>query len=360
MKGPIFILFILSGFLGMSQRPVHQYVSFQPTDELPKGINSERAAVIFSVPTKDIDGFQQEEDVTQLIRQVHKALITMGIDPIFYLSDVNFTASFNARKSYVELFNQRRVKNIIFLTKSNGKYTIIMSPYNGSPRLIKDGSDAFFMDGADLYQLLLSIGKEVRRADQFKGNFLIPERPNMLNGVSTVENSLLKNYPGILRRSKLAVERFSPLDSTSVSDADALLQIKAYNREVKNKNVELEEIMKTYPYEYELIDPMSDDELKRKRYQFLLRSVVSSAATVKQMLGYDVLPSETVFASIIPVMPDQTRTKTIPREAIVCKFFIRQNISKNVHVGEWDADETWQEALKNMIGNLTQELRVKN
>ena len=64
--------------------------------------------------------------------------------------------------------------------------------------------------------------------------------------------------------------------------------------------------------------------------------------------------------TIIPIMPDQTRVKTIPRDAIVSKFYVRQNISKNVHVGEWDADVTWQEALTNMIGNLSQELNVKN
>ena len=235
-----------------------------------------------------------------------------------------------------------------------------MAPFSGDSRLIKDGNEAFFLTANDLYGLLLGVGKEVRRADQEKNNFLIPERPNVLSGLSIVENTLLKNYPGILRRSKLAVERFSLLDSTNISDVEALANVKKYNREVLAKNRELEEIIKSYPYDYELIDHMSDDDLKRNRYQFLLRSVRASASIVKQMLDYEVLPSETGFVSIIPIMPDQTRVKTIPRDAIVSKFYVRQNISKNVHVGEWDADVTWQEALTNMIGNLSQELNVKN
>ena len=207
---------------------------------------------------------------------------------------------------------------------------------------------------------MVNVGKEIRRADQVKQNFLIPDKPNVLEGLSTVENTLLKNYPGILRRSKLAVERFSMLDTTNISDQQVLANIRSYNQAVKAKNIELDTIMKSYPYEYELIDALSDDELKRRRYQFVLRSISASASTVKQMLDYDIPANVTDFVSVIPVMPDQTRVKTLPRDAFVYKFYIRQNISKNVHVGEWDADVTWQSALNNMIGNLTQELNIKN
>lgn len=341
------------------QTPIYDFVSFKKTLTVPKLINSERSAVIFSVPEVR-DEFVKVGKHENLLARTHKAFITMGIDAVFYLNDINYTASNNARQSYVELFKQRRIKNIIFITETNTGYELLMAPFSGDSRLIRDGVDAFFIQANDLYGLLLSVGKEVRRADLEKNNFLIPEKPNVLRGLSIVENTLLKNYPGILRRSKLAVERFSILDSTNISDTDVLANVKKYNKIVASKNKELEEIMKSYPYEYEIINPMSDDDLKRNRYQFLLRSVRSSADIVKQMLDYDVLPSETGFVSIIPVMPDQTRVKTIPRDAIVTKFYVRQNISKNVHVGEWDADVTWQKALNNMIGNLTQELNVKN
>ena len=66
----------------------------------------------------------------------------------------------------------------------------------------------------------------------------------------------------------------------------------------------------------------------------------------------------TDYISTIPIMPDQTKAKPIPRDALVYKFYIRQNISKNIHVGVWDADITWQDALRNMIGNLIQEHNV--
>lgn len=355
-----FSTFLFSILVGLNaQTPIYKYVSYNKTLTVPADLSSERTAVLFSVPNKKGD-FVEVGEYQKLLSVVHKAFVTMGIDAIFYLNELNFTASHSARNSYTELFNARRVQNVIFITQHAGGYEFLMAPYDGTNRLIKDGSDVFYMENGELYSLLLNVGKEVRRADQELYNFLIPEKPNYLEGLSIVENTLLKNYPGILRRSKLAVERFSPLDTNGISNTTVLQNIRLYNRQVAQKNKELERILEKYPYEYELINPMTDDEMKRKRYQFLLRSVTSSAGIVKQMLDYEVSPNETGFVSVIPLMPDQTRVKTIPRNAIVHKFYIRQNISKNVHVGEWDADVTWQEALNNMIGNLTQEFTLKN
>ncbi|SNS45697.1 hypothetical protein SAMN05421640_0226 [Ekhidna lutea] len=358
----IFLLtiFALMASVLAGQSPIYDYVSFNKTLKIPKDLSRERTAVIFSVPHEKNNGYDMVGDHQKMLNQVHKGFVTMGIDAIFYLNDLNLTANKVALLSYVELFNKRGVKNVIFLTKQTMGYEFIMAPYDGTIRFIKDGSDVFYAEDTDLYDLLLKVGKEIRRADQELYNFLIPEKPNYLQGVSIVENTLLKNYPGILRRSKLAVERFSLLDTTNISDERVMENIRVYNNEIKRRNADLEKIMGSYPYEYEMINTMSDDELKRNRYQFLLRHVRSSAKNVKQMLDYEVLPSETDFVSVIPVMPDQTRVKTIPKDAIVYKFYVRQNISKNVHVGEWDADVTWQEALSNMIGNLTQELNIRN
>ncbi|MEO9482901.1 MAG: hypothetical protein ABJG47_05620 [Ekhidna sp.] len=352
------ILFGIASYI-IGQTPIYDFVSFNKTLNVPANLNSERSAVIFSVPEKEAD-FIEVGDHEKLLTQVHKAFVTMGIDALFYLNEQNFTASNNSRFSYSALFNKRKIKTIIFLTQTAGGFKILMAPFDGTSRLMSDGADVFYMESDQLYSLLLNVGREIRRADQELYNFLIPEKPNYLHGLSIVENTLLKNYPGILRRSKLAVERFAPLDSTNISDPSVLSRIKKYNLEVADKNKELAQIMSLYPYEYILVDKMPDDELKRNRYQFILRSVKSSAGIVKQMLDYEVMASETGFVSVIPVMPDQTRVKTIPRNAIVHKFYIRQNISKNVHVGEWDADVSWQEALKNMIGNLSQELNIKN
>lgn len=358
MKIALFIFFSFFGFSLLGQSPIYDFISFNEGLNVPKDLNSERSVVIFSVPDK-INEFKKVGDYESMISKIHHAFVKMGVDVVLYVSELNLTASHSALLSYVEIFNNRRIKNIIFVTQKNEQYELLMAPFSENKQFINEGANVFYMKKDDLHTLLLNVGREIRRADQPLKNFLIPEKPTYLQGISIVEKTLLKNYPGILRRSKLAVERFTYLDTTNITDSKILNRVKVYNEEIKQKNMELEQIITAYPYEYELIDPMTDDEMKRKRYQFLLRSVRSSAKSVKQMLNYDVLPSETDFVSVIPVMPDQTRTKSIPKDALVYKFYVRQNISLNVHVGEWDADITWQEALNNMIGNLTQELRTK-
>ena len=115
----------------------------------------------------------------------------------------------------------------------------------------------------------------------------------------------------------------------------------------------LEDIMKSYPYDYEIIDPMSNEDHLRKRHQFVLRSLSGQLSIVRNMLNYE--NEKAYYVSTIPIMPNQTTKKKIPDDAIVYKFYVRQNISKNIHAGVWDADVTWQEALKNLIGNLIQQ-----
>lgn len=357
MRPFLFLISQLLFFNAYAQDPAYEFASFNRSLSIPAGVNSQRSAVIFSVPD-EVGDVRKVGDYEAFIEQAHRAFTTMKIDAVLYLNNHLFSASTASKKAYIKLFNKRKVKSLIFLSKSNDGYEVMIAPYSGDEQLIKAGADVFFHQETQLSNLMLTLGKEIRRAEQQQLNFLIPEKPNYLDGVSIVENTLLQNYPGILRRSKLAIERFALLDTVNVAP-ESLQKIQVYNQAIRQKNEELESIVASfYPYEWEMIDYLEDEQLKRKRYQFVLRSISGPAKSVRRMLDYKALDSETAFASVIPVMPDQQRVKTLAENAQVHKFFIRQNISKNVHVGEWDADETWQDALNNMIGNLIQELNV--
>ena len=74
------------------------------------------------------------------------------------------------------------------------------------------------------------------------------------------------------------------------------------------------------------------------------RNVVS-----KEILGYDMTKSESALASV--TFPnDAMQLKTIPAETLVYKFYFRHIDSGNVYLGtKWDADVTWQEALRNYL-----------
>lgn len=352
MRALLSALAFLLLFMGFSQIPLYHFRELEKTLTVPSNINRERTVVIVQVP--DIkDEFIKVGAWESLSSQAHKAFITMGIDPILYLNHYDLLASDQSLEIYSELFSKRRVKNLLFITQTPDSFELIMAPFDGTKNLVANGAEAFYMTDPELYQLLLKTGKEIRRADYEIFNFLVPEKPNFLAGISIIDKTQLKNYPGILRRSTLAVERFALMPSPDGINNELQIKIEQYNDGIKRMNEELELLIKDYPYDYVIIDPMSDQDLLRNKHQFILRSIHGQAKTLREMLDYKVDASETDFISVIPIIPDQTRAKRVPRNALVHKFYIKQNISKNVHVGEWDADETWQAALSNMIGNLT-------
>ena len=340
-----------------AQVPIYKYLNFETSLSVPETINSERTAVIVHVPDEN-DDFRKVGNWEALSEKAHQAFVKMGIDAIFYLNHYALAISEKSKASYQKLFDQRKIENIIFLTQSSSGYEIMICKYSGSTSFISSEKTVFYHQSERLYDLLIQTGIEIKRADYEAENFLIPEKPSFVSGISIVEKSVLKNYPGILRRSKLVVERIGKLTVPESTNDEIRQKIGRYNEAVDEKNKVFEKLMESYPYEYTFIEPMSDEDLLRNRYQFVLRFVSGQASTLRQMLDYSVSESETDYVSTIPIMPDQTRAKPIPKDAIIHKFYIRQNISKNIHVGVWDADVTWEEALNNMIGNLIQEHNV--
>lgn len=350
-------LFFLLSFIAVGQIPLYDFRDIQKSLNIPRTINSERSVVIVHVQDQ-INGVTKVGNWQKPSEEAHRAFITMGVDVVTYINHYDLVASSNSKTAYSELFNRRNIKNILFLIQKENSYELIVAPYNGKPSFIDNGIEVFASESNQLYDVLLQTGREIKRRDYEKENFLIPAKPNFGTGISILEKSLLKNYPGILRRTKLSVERFAKLEVPKNASDETTKKIEEYNQKIDEKNIELDTLMKGYPYEYELIEPMSDEDLLRSRRQFVLRCISGQAKTLRLMLDYSVDPGETDFVSIIPIMPDQTKAKPIDKSAIVHKFYIRQNISKNIHVGEWDADNTWQAALRNMIGNLIQEHNV--
>ena len=83
---------------------------------------------------------------------------------------------------------------------------------------------------------MIATAKEVKRSDYEITNFLIPDKPIYIDGISVVEKLLLKNYPGILRRNKLFVERFNKRTVPENSTSPLGLQIQSYNEQIDKKN----------------------------------------------------------------------------------------------------------------------------
>ena len=153
----------------------------------------------------------------------------------------------------------------------------------------------------------------------------------LMLAVAPIAASASNNYPDRLRRLTLGVPRLP-------------------NEE---ENEQLIRILDAYPYEYELFDYRDDEDAFRQGYQYILQRMTSAGSSVKKLLNYQTIEEETDYISTVKGEVERTELKTIPVDARITKFYIRQTVTAEVHVGtEWDADTDWQSALANYLNNL--------
>ncbi len=346
-------LFVAHCFLSVAQTPIYEFRDLEEGNFIPSDLNSTRSAVFISMPPKN-GSYYTEDDWKAFSGQVHNYLYKMGIDVIIYINSNDFSSGNSSRNFYQTTLTRRKIKNLIFVTKTKTGVELLCTMYNGRPSLIGNNQKVYKRKATGLHRVMIDFGREVKRAENPMQSFLIPDKPTFLDALSIVEKSNLKNYPGQIRRNKMAIEKFSKIPNVENASPELVSRINSYNQQVEVKNQELEQLLKDFPYEIEFIDYMSDEDLLRRRFQFVLRNIYSSGESIRSMLKYEPSSSEAGYVSVIPIMPDNTNIKTFPKNALLHKFYIRQNIAKNVYVGEWDADESWQQALTNFIGNMTQ------
>jgi hypothetical protein len=115
-----------------------------------------------------------------------------------------------------------------------------------------------------------------------------------------------------------------------------------------------------YPLKYKITEPgISEQELRKKGSMYVLCYVYSRGSVAKKLLGYDNSKSETALVSMMYPDNGQPQLKNIPAEAFVYKFYIKHIDSGNVFLGtKWDADTTWDQALKNQIRGFKTELKL--
>ncbi|MEQ9302292.1 MAG: hypothetical protein RJQ14_00140, partial [Marinoscillum sp.] len=78
----------------------------------------------------------------------------------------------------------------------------------------------------------------------------------------------------------------------------------------------------------------------------------SIGKSIKRILNYQGLKTETHYVSSTFDAVGKSTLERISVDANVTKYYIKQTIVKDVHTGEWDADATWELALRNFVLNL--------
>lgn len=322
-----------------------------PSDGVPEGLTSERCFVALKMPTKE-DAYYTRGDWKKLAAEVHYSLRRIGIDAIGYSYLDDLDAGPEMKKVYLDILNDRQVRILISLEQTADGYTLAIVPFDPSSYM-PTFSKSWVMSSTDLENIFLSLGRQVLRQDLDRSNFIIPEGPEFLAGISIYGGTRYSNYPSRLQSLNLAVVPFQKIDPLQVPN-EARDAVQKYNRRVDLKNARLGEILKAYPFKYDLVDEIEPKVLYDKGYQYVLLSAKGSAAAVRKLLGYDkdgATPKE--YETVWVDNEGGKSALYIPAQATVIKYYIKQTAVNDLHVGdEWDASVDWEQSIHNFLENL--------
>ncbi|MEQ8547831.1 MAG: hypothetical protein RIC03_07985 [Cyclobacteriaceae bacterium] len=326
------------------------------SDQLPINITSERSVVIVYKPLLSKKGFSLKGDWKELVENYQKGFRQIGVDVVYALHYADLNGGPEVSGAFSEVLEKRQIKNLIFIKIDETGFInrLIITSYNGKADLIDNGQPCWVTESGEVKTVLLRLGRQVLRQEVDRSNFLIPEIPEYLDEFRLFSGTRYENYSSRLKSQKLAVIKFDGLPPTT------LLGNKSYNEKLEELNNRLASMMERYPFEYELVNYQTDQELYDQGFQFSIMPLTNTNRNVKKMLNYNPSDQETEFVSMIPES-ENVKVKRIPSEAVVTKYYIKQTIVKDLHVGDnWDADVTWDKALENFLFHLRKSFDISN
>ncbi len=338
MRRVLFWIIILTGSVSLTfgqNTDIHarlQSLNIQTT--FPENLLKTRTIAFYVVTPKQTRPYIRG-DWKSLAKKVQPGFKRAGLDAVlhYYLEDI-----FSGKESYntfLDYFDDRDVKNAAFIFEENGYYTITITGLQDRQHLIKKGQTAWQIKGKDLNAMLNDLYRACANSGLERENWLIlevPEYGEMINPIKAKRNEF---YDLNFSSEKLAVPM--NLDTAQLS-----------------------KVLTTYPYKWGFVDPdIPEKELRSQGYQYILYAVNSTGKAVKEMLDYQTTDAETDYIS--EVMVDRKLgVHSYNIHTPVYKYYIKHIYSGNVFLGKrWDAAPNWQQALKNYINNLRNEL-VKN
>ncbi|MFY0653550.1 MAG: hypothetical protein JXQ96_16015 [Cyclobacteriaceae bacterium] len=336
------------------------------TNELPEDLLSTKTAVLVAYPSIAKRN-PERGDWKSFAERSHAWFKRMGVDAVGYYFQRDFMSGQDAAIFFAKEMKGRGVNNIIFLSResnvASGEYNIIVTPFNGEASVISDGQKAYKVEGADLSSVLKIFGNKAYRSKQAKTNFLIPDFPEFFEKADIINGRRIPSYARDLKVRKLAILKFDSIktndENLNASQSGNAANIRTYNSEVARNNKKLESVMQSYPLEYTITEPTSNDALYKKGFQYVLLRLNTTGSNVRQLLGYEIDPTVSDYITVRN-RNGSSSMQSISINSPVHKYYVKHLYTGDVYTGaDWDADLTWEEALKNFIQNMKDDLKLK-
>lgn len=270
------------------------------------------------------------------LQEVQLSFQRTGIDAVAYFETDLLLAGRDVATSYAYYFNQRDIVNLIFFSTKNNRYETYITRFNGKDTFVDMNQQSWYAEDGNLDELL----KKIYRASGSltKGNFLIIDSPETKLPVHIISGRRSEFFAIDLKVDPLAVPK------TGEPSIDQ----------------ELESIFLMYPFKYTLTEPgLSEKELRQKGSLYVLCFIHTRGSIAKEILGYDTSKPESAYVSVTYPEGNQQQLKNIPADTPVYKFYFKHIESGNIFLGtKWDADTSWQQALKNHLMAFKTELKI--
>jgi hypothetical protein len=271
------------------------------------------------------------------LQEIQKAFQQIGIDAVAYFETDVVLAGKDVTKAFANYFVNRQIKYLILLEKTSGGFQFVTTAFNQKIGLIDDGQSAWRVQQSRLNELLRTVFQDSWRV-QKKQNYLINEFPETDIIIDPFKGTRQEFYAIDLKVDHLAVPKFG--------------------NEAMDK--ELEQFFQSnYPLHYKITEAGMDEQMLRSQgFLYILCYVHTRGTAAKEILGYDMTKAESAYASVT-FASGQLQLKTIPAGTEIYKFYFRHIDNGNVFLGnKWDADITWQDALRNHVLGFKTEAKI--
>jgi hypothetical protein len=299
---------------------------FQFTETPPADLLSSRAVVLHS------HTFQQDE-----LGSIQKAFQQIGIDAVAYFEKDMVFAGKDVTRAFAEYLVNRQIKYLIIFEKSANGIQFVATTFNQKESVVDPGQPGWRVSNQRLNELLRTVFQDSWRS-QKKQNYLINEFPETDLTIDPFTGTRQEFFAIDLKVDLLAVPKFG--EEAMDKELDQFFQA-------------------NYPLKYKVTEAGADEKaLRSQGFLYILCYVYTRGVAAKEILGYDMTKAESAYASVT-FSSGQLQLKTIPAGTEVYKFYVRHLGNGNVYFGnKWDADVTWQEALRNYIVGFKAEAKI--
>ncbi len=329
---------------------------------VPEKLLSTKTIVIVTAKGRDSESGIRSS-WKSVAEEAHPHIIRLGIDPVMYYYYDDMVAGPDISKKIILELVKRDIENIILIGKDNSKpvagYTIAVSEFNKKLSLMSQGQEALKIEGNDLANMFRSLARIIDRKDLKRENYLMLDIPEYFDDWNVIDGNRFEVYNRDVRIDKLLVPAFRDIAiPNTIPDGNEMKTfIQSDNKKNIQRNSQIESIFQGYPFDFKIDDySYNEKSLLNNGYQFVLLRLETTGENLKKMLGYPVDDGKGLQIMKRDINGNITM-QSIPLNTTIYKYYIKHINSEDIYLGNvWDADVTWEGALRNHIEGLVSEL----